>query len=205
MRPEVRADGRGDVLPVRAVRDGEARMAVASTDVRGWWWATDVLAGTMFSGGPLPNIYQTVELVPVGVQSGLFPMRLPTGRLVDLIRDDLGLGFVEERQIVRADSDLPSWRRDLWDRMLKGVSVAACFGNLARGSGSRSLPPFSIRPSVPTDRALWCVTLCWSGLGVLLARPGRNGHRLGPACHRATPLLVSRLTAELCWPSTLTL
>ena len=124
----------GHVLPVKVVRDGEARLAMAPyADPDGVWrWATDVLAGARLAGGTVPPMVEAVRLVPLGTQAGLGTVRLPSGRAVDLGADDLALAVVAERAAIRADLSLPAWRRRLLDGMTKRASVAMWFGNLAR-------------------------------------------------------------------------
>ena len=125
----------GHVLPVKVVRDGEARLAMAPyADPDGVWrWAPDVLAGARLAGGTVPPIVEAVRLVAVGAQAGLGTVRLPSsGRVVDLGADDLALAVVAERAAIRADPALPEWRRRLLDGMTKRAAVAMWFGNLAR-------------------------------------------------------------------------
>jgi hypothetical protein len=178
-RPEIHDGAHDALLPVRAVReDGHARLAFAPTDLAGWWWATDVLAGGLLSGGSLPKIDQAVELIPVGVQSGLSPLRLPTGRPVDLTRDDLGIAFGEERHNIREDTNLPLCRRDLLDKMLKRTAVALCFGNLARLDRER-------QPGLVFDEAI-------SPDGQRLAVRHAVLERRGPYC---SPALAGMVTA----------
>ena len=124
----------GHLLPVKVVRDGEARLAIAPvTDPDGCWgWAADVLAGAILSGGRLPPIVEALNFRPVGVLKGLRPVRLPSGRMVDLLEDDLALALLADRAAIGADEGLPEWRRLLLDGLVKRMSVAAFFGNLAR-------------------------------------------------------------------------
>jgi hypothetical protein len=124
----------GHVLPVKVVREGEARLAMASyTNGDGVWrWASDILAGARLTGGTVPPVVDAVRLVAVGLQAGLGTVRLPSGRDVDLGTDDLALAVVTERAALRADLSLPGSRRRMLDGMMKRVAVAMWFGNLAR-------------------------------------------------------------------------
>jgi hypothetical protein len=123
----------GHVLPVKVVRDDEARLAMAPYTNRDgvWRWAPDVLAGARLGGGAVPPIVEAVRLVPVGVQAALGKVRLPSGRVVNAT-DDLALAIVDDREVIRSDPSLPEWRRRLLDGMAKRAAVAMWFGNLAR-------------------------------------------------------------------------
>ncbi len=140
-RTLVWAEPAGHVLAVKALYDDGARLAMAPTDLSGWWWASDLLAGAQLADGALPPITAAVELVPVGIVPGLRPVRLLTGRVVDLCRDDLALALLDERAAVKVDEGLPAWRRDLVDGLLKRLAVATFYGNLARIDRERVAVP----------------------------------------------------------------
>ncbi len=137
----VHATPEGQVLPVKAVRDHEARLVMAPVFDPGWWWATDLLAGAAVSGGEVAPIDDALEMAPVGVVPGLRPVRLPTGQLVDLTCDDLAIALLDERAAVKADDRLPAWRRELLDGLLKGLAVTVFYGNLARIDRERLSSP----------------------------------------------------------------
>jgi hypothetical protein len=90
------------------------------------------LAAAVLEGGTAPKVVRAFRLVPVGIQSGLRPLRLPTGTLVDLARDDLGEALVRERTRVRKDLTLPDHERRRLLGLLKLYANALTFGVLAR-------------------------------------------------------------------------
>ena len=142
----VRLRPHGTMLPVKPVRRGEARLVIAPVDLDGgtaWWWFTDVLAGVAL-GGTWPtrgDVVEAVEFVPGESQEHLRPVRLPTGRMVDLIREDLALATREERRLVRGDASRPEWERTQLDGQLRMVGSTWCFGNLARIDRERITKP----------------------------------------------------------------
>jgi hypothetical protein len=131
----VRVIPEGHVMAVKPVRGGEARLVMApfTNPDSVWRWATDVLAGETRDGGRLPHIVEAIRLVPHGIQSDLKPLRLPTGRTVDLATDDLALAMLDARAAIAAATTLlPSWQRDLLDGLLKRLAQTLFYGNLAR-------------------------------------------------------------------------
>lgn len=69
------------------------------------WHICDLAAAV--EEGAEPEGFEVVRawrLVPTGVQAGLRHLRLPTGRLVDLTREDLGAALVEERAAAKASN-----------------------------------------------------------------------------------------------------
>ena len=124
-----------EILPTKSLRDGTARLSFARTDFQGhtgWWWLSDVLAGVAFGGEYPKRIVEAIEFVPVGVRESLRPVRLPTGRMVDLSREDLALAIRQERDRVSADLTLPRWRRARDSQLLRLLASTLTFGNPAR-------------------------------------------------------------------------
>jgi hypothetical protein len=128
------------LLPAKAVRGGEARLALAPTTILqgGWWWAADVLEGALLDGGRVPQIIEAVRLVPVGTQPGLRPIGIDLGNGLVGTRDDAALGMVMARARIDDDPDLPAWRKDQLAGMLKLAANSMWFGNLARIDRERS-------------------------------------------------------------------
>jgi hypothetical protein len=122
-------------LPTRPVFRGEARLTLAPTDLQGataWWWASDVSAGMALGGSWPTEIVQAVELLPCGVQDGLQPVRLPSGRRVDLRTEDLAAAIREERDRVTSGGALAEFERQLLGGLLRMLGTTVAFGNAAR-------------------------------------------------------------------------
>jgi hypothetical protein len=67
------------------------------------------------------------RLTPMGRQSGLRPLRLPSGRRMDLYADDLGAALIVECEWAEGEDDRP-WLLGLTKR----YAQVAAFGGLAR-------------------------------------------------------------------------
>jgi hypothetical protein len=126
----------GHVLPASIEWDGGYTLTVAPLNLHGgegcWSWL-DVCAAVV--DGADPDALQLVRvftILPVGTQPGLAPLRLPTGRLVDLAADDLGQVLIDER--TRISENGPGWLAGL----LKSMGNALCYGMLARADVTTS-------------------------------------------------------------------
>jgi hypothetical protein len=121
----------GDQLPVK-LSDG--RSTVASLDLGrdpAWYHWPDIAAAAL-TGPRSPEIVQAVHLIPRGVIAGLGPVRLPTGRLVDLTTEDIAAVLVAERHRVSQDLSLGEPERDRIVGLLKLTANTLTFGMLAR-------------------------------------------------------------------------
>jgi hypothetical protein len=146
----------GEWLPSRAEFGGGSSMTVAPLDLAGgtacFHWA-DLVAAVRRGADPAWfEVVRVFTLSPVGVQPGLGPVRLPTGRLVDLAGEDLGAAVIQERQ--RAQLAGPPWLAGL----MKAVGSAVTYGLLAR-TDVRQLPkPTNALAHGPGGEALTVTT-----------------------------------------------
>lgn len=120
----------GEPLPVATNWGATFGLSVTPLDLRGgtgcWAWP-DVLAAVAEGADPdRIELIRVFTILPVGTQPGLQPLRLPTGRLVDLTREDLGQVLIAERARIKHTG--PAWLGAL----LKAVANALCYGGLAR-------------------------------------------------------------------------
>jgi hypothetical protein len=164
----VRVRPRGqEWLPSRPVRDGRTRLCIAPLDLHGsgaWWWFSDIEAGVYLGGDWPGEIDKALEFVAGEPQAGLGPVRLPTGRMVDLYSEDLAAVIREERARVRCDNTLAVWKRDGLAGLLRLLGTTVYFGNLSRidriakphpqvdwaiGPGGRRLTIKTRHPEVP--------------------------------------------------------
>lgn len=120
----------GQRLPASVGTGHGFAMTVADLDLSGgtacFHWA-DLAAAVI--GGAAPDGFDIVRvftLRPVGVQAGLKPLRLPTGREIDLTGEDLGAALIAERACVASTG--PRWLEGL----LKAVANALTYGLLSR-------------------------------------------------------------------------
>jgi hypothetical protein len=124
----------GQSLPASVDTGHGFAMSVADLDLSGgtacFHWA-DLAAAVL--GGTAPDGFDIVHvfaLRPVGVQAELGPLRLPSGRNVDLTREDLGAALIAERGCVAGTG--PRWLEGL----LKAVANALTYGLLSRADAS---------------------------------------------------------------------
>ena len=125
---------RGELLPSSSDCGYGFAMRVAPLYLNGgsacFHWA-DLTAAVARGADPASlDIVRVFTFRPVGVQPGLRPLRLPTGRTVDLTREDLGAVLIEERAHVKVQG--PGWLLGL----LKAVANALTYGLLARADTS---------------------------------------------------------------------
>ena len=120
----------GEVLPSTSQsRRGRWRTTVAPLDLAGgeatFHWC-DIAAAVAAGAVPADmDIVRSFRLRPQGIQPGLRPLRLPTGRMVDLATDDLAAVTVHERHAALV-------ARSRRAGLVKAVGNAHMFGNLAR-------------------------------------------------------------------------
>ncbi len=132
----VRLQPRGDVLPVKV---GDA-LDLRAVDLGGgevWVHWQDTVASTLRTGR-LPAILEAVRLGPVGRLRDLQPVRLPSGRVLDLgAGDDLFATTVVERDRLKADTALDQTTKARRVRFAKMLPNAV-FGSLARIDRART-------------------------------------------------------------------
>jgi hypothetical protein len=142
----VRLRPRRLILPCKPVRHGESRLVIAVLDLQGdtsWWWLSDVLAGVAL-GGDLADedeIVEAFEFIAADPIDSLRPVRSPTGRIVDLLTENLAGVTREERLAVKNDPTLPEWQRRQLDGILRLFGSAWVFGNASREDRKKVLKP----------------------------------------------------------------
>jgi hypothetical protein len=142
----VRLPPRGDLLPVKL----PGRSTVGSLDLGGdtaWYHWPDVLAAAVRADQP-PEIVEAIHLQPCDPLT-LKPVRLPTGRVVDLDREDLADILDAERDRIRSDPGLSPAQRKRQTGLVKLLASSLCFGILARTdrvSGSPDLRDTAVAP-----------------------------------------------------------
>jgi hypothetical protein len=147
---------RGEPLPSSADSGYGFAMRVAPLHLHGgsacFHWA-DLTAAVARGADPAAvDIVGVFTFVPVGVQPGLGPLRLPTGRTVDLTCEDLGAVLIEERAHVKAHG--PRWLLGL----LKAVANALTYGLLARADASTLTNAVTAMAYGPSGELLTVVT-----------------------------------------------
>lgn len=141
----------GEVLPTQ-VQDptGGWRTAVAPLDLAGgsatFHWADVAAAVIAGANSAALGIERVFSLTPSGHQDHLTPLRLPTGRLVDLQTEDLGAVLAAEAN----RSDLPRWQSGL----AKAVGNALTFGVLARADRKSTPTPVEVTAVGPGGEQL---------------------------------------------------
>jgi hypothetical protein len=141
LRCLVRVRPNGDILPFRGKFGGVGVAAanIALCHVTGppkWYPLADVVAAVLLSGGKVPEIEESVELVPRG-RVRTRPWRLfgHDRYTVDPRHDDVGVRLVELRREVKAEletatSDDEGEYLDSLQRALKIVASSASYGVL---------------------------------------------------------------------------
>lgn len=138
---------RGEHMPARVeVRKGQFVVHLGPVTFDGPWpcHALD-LCTSWASCGLVPEVVSAFRFVFVGEQPGLAPLMLPTGRQVDLYREDVGLAVLKERARVRADSSLPDHERKRVTGLLKLFGNGLTFGLPARVDRHDLAEPVSVR------------------------------------------------------------
>lgn len=139
---------RGENASARVeVRPGSAEFAIrtAPLDFDGPWpcHALD-LATAWASCGQVPEVERAWRLVLEGENDDLGPLVLPTGREVDLEREDLALVVLQERLRVESDIGLPNHERERLASCLKLWGNAVCFGLWARHDPDQLSAPVQV-------------------------------------------------------------
>ncbi|HLM21087.1 MAG TPA: hypothetical protein VK390_06125 [Propionibacteriaceae bacterium] len=148
----------GEVLPASVDWDGDGSVSLTVAplylhgDVGCWSWL-DLCTAVLDGADPEAlDLVRVFTLLPVGTQPGLRPLRLPTGRMVDLSSEDLGQVLIEER--ARASVSGPLWLVNV----LKSVSNALCYGLLARADVTISGSPVETVGHAPDGTPLTTIT-----------------------------------------------
>ncbi len=176
----------GQPLPCSVeLAPGRWRSMVAPLDLSGgsatYHWA-EVLAAVVAGADPASiQIDRVFSIRPVGTQPDLTPVRLVTGRTVDLTSGELGAALVTEA----TRSDLPRWQRNL----ARATAQAISYGVLLR------------HDPIPRSGETSAVGPGGHRVTVRAARPERPGPftflPAGAAVCAATRLIIALLTAEL--------
>lgn len=125
----------GEHFPSQVRRsDGEVASAVAPLFGNGLeiWVTWQHYCAARLRSGRAPEVRSAFRLVPVGRQDGLSPLRLPSGRLVDLATEDLGQALIADRLAIAQDPSLSDAERRRVRALAKLFANALCFGNVAR-------------------------------------------------------------------------
>ena len=122
----------GDVLPVRAQYDPHSpSWGIAVTHLTSpeplWYSLPDLIASALLTGR-VPTVLQAIRLRPEGITSGLTPLALPGGHVVDPRTEDPFQVMTEQRQRVRADKTLTEQKRQRLQLFLKITTNAGAYG-----------------------------------------------------------------------------
>jgi hypothetical protein len=142
---------RGEVLSARVeARPGEYSIHLGPLHFAGWWpcHALD-LAGSWAACGRVPEVIRAWRLVPEGWQPGLRPLTAPSGRGVDLGRDDVGQELLAERARIASDPMLSAVERERVSGCLKLYGHVLTFGLPARSDSSHRVGPVQVRVFSP--------------------------------------------------------
>ena len=130
----------GNLLPVRARYGQDPDTGIGApawtiglnaltAEVDLWYMLADLAAGVLL-GGPVPEVLESVRVVPVGVAPGLESVALR-----DAIRvpptDDLFRRATEERRRVQQDASLPEAERRRLGQFLKTLANGGSYGIFA--------------------------------------------------------------------------
>jgi hypothetical protein len=132
----------GDVLPTRARYDPASNdfgIGVNPLSYHGrlWYALPDIIAAAILNptedtARSLRAIKRAVQLIPVGTQLCLSPVRLRGAETIDPTGDDPFIRMIEQRQRVLNDRSLDNHERDRLERFLKITANATAYGVLAR-------------------------------------------------------------------------
>ncbi|MDQ2889954.1 MAG: DNA polymerase [Gemmatimonadota bacterium] len=101
-----------DILPVRAEYDpsqpGQANIGVNyfTSQLPVWYSLPDLITAKLL-GKKTPRIIQAIRLIAHGQQSGLKPITLPSGNIIDPAEDDFFRVIIEQRKRIKRDKSSP--------------------------------------------------------------------------------------------------
>jgi hypothetical protein len=125
----------GEILPTRADygEDGQWQIGLnpLRTDTPLWYSLADVIAATLLTGRA-PKILRAVQMVAVGRQAGLQPVRLAGEIEIDPDRDDFFATLIEERRRTLSCDDLTPEGRESLRGFLKVLANSGCYGIFAQ-------------------------------------------------------------------------
>ncbi len=160
---------RNDPLPAKARYNpgaDEHLLAANPLDFDGTlWFHWADLAAAVVATGRVPELVDAITFVPVGTQDGLRPIRIRSGRRIDLAQgDDLFVTLVAERDRAKRAAGRGSREQSRVAEVLKLVIEAVAFGQLARfdpptsPTGGTVCGPWGpLRTRTPLERAgPWC-------------------------------------------------
>jgi DNA polymerase family B len=117
-----------DIFPVRAAYNDPDRdrlnigLNYFSSDAPVWFAGPDIIASILLNGGKVPHILKAIRVLPVGMQTGLRPVRLLGKVRIDPNVDDFYKHVVEQKEANKADPTLK--------KGLKCVGNAGAYGPL---------------------------------------------------------------------------
>jgi hypothetical protein len=174
----VELDADGAILPIRAQYDAvgvDFGIGVNPFTYRGrlWYALPDVVAAALLRrAGETPastmRVQRAIRLLPVGTQTGLLPVQLRGGEMIDPAVDDPFVRMVEERHRVLRDTSLDEQERGRLERFLKITANATAYGVFARfDRRERGAPveltafgpdeePFAALSETPEDPGPFC-------------------------------------------------
>ena len=97
-------------------------------DGRLWVHLFDLLPAAL--RGEVPAVVDGFSVEAVGIAAGLQPVRLPSGRMLDLATEDFGRALIDEREAAEQIADPVVRARRV--TMAKAISVAGAWGLYAR-------------------------------------------------------------------------
>ena len=131
---------RGETVPHQRKVGSSWRFVHGPLDLGGgqlWCHVFDLLPGALH--GEVPTIADGFSIVPVGVAPGVQPVRLPSGRTLDMSAADWGRALIDERETAEGIADpLVRARRVA---LTKAISVAGAWGIYARTDRLRAPRP----------------------------------------------------------------
>lgn len=143
-----------DILPVRAAYDpsqpGQTNIGVNyfSSPLPIWYAGPDLIAAKIL-GNKTPNTIRAIKLTPSGVQAGLRAITLPSGTVIDPIKEDFFRVIIEQR------------KRLLRDKSRSGNIVAAQALKILANAGSYGISAEINPEELPKDER--APIMVWGG------------------------------------------
>lgn len=127
----VATEPRGEAVPHQRRVGSTWRFVAGPLDLGGgrlWVHLFDLLPGAL--RGEVPTIAGGFRVEAVGIAADLQPLRLPSGRMLDLATGDFGRALIDEREAAEATPDPILRARRV--AMAKAISVSGAWGIYAR-------------------------------------------------------------------------